>query len=201
MGAVAVDMQPRCQQNPVFDRYRAVRKWCNEELIPTWGRDGERDRGKAWGEKLQANPSTEVHTAFKRNETDNKGGISMNQLSCVVKACSFLRHSHQVITKTFESCFLRDKRVKGMICACHHNKDNRLDAPKQRLDTESAEDTSRCLLSDRAPLTVLPGNTCVFSPDLSWVWEELGCFYLWYGRTKVVIYRKPESWDETSSPE
>lgn len=97
--------------------------------------------------------------------------------------------------------FWRDKRVKGMNCACHHNKDNRLDVPKQGLDTESTEDTRRRLLSDRVPLTVLPGNTRLFSPGLSWVWEELGCFYLWYSRTKAVIYRKPESREETSSPE
>lgn len=53
--------------------------------------------------------------------------------------------------------------------ACHHNEDNRLDVPKQGLDTESTEDTRRCLLSDRAPLTVLPGNTRLSSPELSWV--------------------------------
>lgn len=62
--------------------------------------------------KKQANPCTKVHTAFKQNETDNKGGIPMNQLSCAVKACSFLKHRHQVITKTFESCFLKRQACK-----------------------------------------------------------------------------------------
>lgn len=41
MGAVAVDMQPGRQQDPVFNRYRTVRKWCNEEFIPTCSRDGK----------------------------------------------------------------------------------------------------------------------------------------------------------------
>lgn len=56
-----------------------------------------------------------------------------------------------------------------MNCACHHDKDNRLDVPKQGPDTGSSEDTRRRLLSDRAPLNVLPGNTRLSSPELSWV--------------------------------
>ena len=52
--------------------------------------------------------------------------------------------------------------------ACHHNEDNRLDVPKQGLDTGSTQDTRRCLLSDRAPLTVLPGNTRLFSPRVGY---------------------------------
>lgn len=203
MSAVAVYMQPGCQQNSVFNRYRTVRKWCNEELIPTWGRDRERDRGKVWEEKKTPSKSLyrSSHSIQAKWNWQQRENFNESIKLCGKKACSFLKHRHQVITKTFESCFLRDKRVKGMNCACHHNKDNSLDVPKQGLDTESTEDTRRCLLSDRAPLTVLPGNTCLFSPELSWVWEELGCFYLWYSRTKAVIYRKPESREETSSPE
>lgn len=125
------------------------------------------------------------------------GGGPMNQLECVVFSSTDIR----LLSRHLNHAFWRDKRVKGMNCACHHNEDKRLDVPKQGLDTERTEDTRRRFLSDRAPLTVLPGNTCFFSPELSWVWEEPGCFYLWYSRTKVVIYRKPESWEETSSAE
>lgn len=57
-----------------------------------------RSRKSMRKKKIEANPSTKVHTAFKQNETDNKGGIPMNQLSCAVKACSFLKHRHQIIT-------------------------------------------------------------------------------------------------------
>lgn len=61
----------------------------------------------------------------------------------------------------------RDRRVKGMNCACHRDKDNRLDGNKQGLDMEHTGDTRRRLVSDRAPLTVLPGNTRLFSPEWS----------------------------------
>lgn len=164
---------------------------------------GNEEKKKNYTKTKQANPSTKVHTPFKQNETDNKGGIPMNQLSCAVKACSFHKHRHRVITKAFESyAFWRDRRVKGMNCACHHNKDSRLDVPKQGLDTESTEDTRRCLLSDRAPLTVLPGNTRLFSPELSWVWEtSRDAFICDTAELKRLFIEKPESWEETSSPE
>lgn len=60
------------------------------------------------------NPSTKVHTAFKQNESDNEGGggIPMNQLGYAVEACSFLKHRHLVITKMFESCFLKRQACK-----------------------------------------------------------------------------------------
>lgn len=83
MGAVAVDVQPGRQQDPVFDRYRAVRKRRDEKFVPACGRDGEKDPGRKdehkkekEGErkKKQANPGTKVHTAFRQNETDNKRG-------------------------------------------------------------------------------------------------------------------------------
>lgn len=116
MGTVAVDVQPGRQQDPVFNRYRAVRKWCDEEFIPTCSRDGERDRGEKYEgkkKKQKTNPSTKVHSASKQNETNNKEGIPMNQLSCATKkTCSFLMHRHQVITKTFESCFLKRQACK-----------------------------------------------------------------------------------------
>lgn len=167
----------------------------------------ETETGRAIREKYEKKKNKQIPVQKFTQHSDKmelttKGEFQWINEALQYKACSFHKQRRRVITKTFESyAFQKDKRVKGMNCGCHHNKDNRLDVPKQGLDTESTENTRRCHLSDRAPLTVLPGNTRLFSPELSWVWEELGCFYLWYSRTKVVIYRKPESWEETSSPE
>lgn len=94
----------------------------------------------------------------------------MNQLSCAVAVCSSLRRRHHGggggcaggFTETFESCFSgRDRRVKGMKCACHRDKDDGLDGNKRGAWTWSAS------VSDRAPLTVLPGNSRLFSPESS----------------------------------
>lgn len=106
-----------------------------------------------------------------------------------------------VLPRRLNGAFGRDRRVKGMNRACHRDKDNGFDGNKQGLDMERTGDTRRRLLSDRAPLTVLPGNTRLFSPESSRVWVKPGCFYLWYSRTKVVIYRKSASRREASSPE
>lgn len=172
----------------------------DEEFVPTWNRDEERDRGKAWENKSAHTqiPAQKFTQHSHKTKVTTKEGIPMNQLSCARKACSFLKRRNQVITKTFESCFLKRQACK---------RDEVRLPPQWRQQAwrakagggarhKSAEDTRCCRLSDRAPLTVLPGNTGFFSPELSWVWEEPGCFYLWYSRTKVVIYRKPESREE-----
>lgn len=71
------------------------------------------------------------------------------------------------LLRRLSRAFGRDRRVKGMSCACHRDKDNGLDGNKQGLDMERTGDTRRRPVSDRAPLTVLPGNTRLFSPESS----------------------------------
>lgn len=75
------------------------------------GRGIEEKYEVGWGGDKQI-PVQKFTQHSSKNETDNKGGIPMNQLRCAVKACSFLKHRHQVITKTFESCFLRRQACK-----------------------------------------------------------------------------------------
>lgn len=48
VGAVAVDMKPGRQEDPVFDGYRAMREWRNEELVPACSRDAEGGQGGGW---------------------------------------------------------------------------------------------------------------------------------------------------------
>lgn len=91
----------RCTCSPVASRIPsliAIERCENDAMRSSFQPAGEMGEGieeKYEGKKeTQANPGTKVHTAFKQNETDNKGGIPMNQLACAVKACSFLKHRH-----------------------------------------------------------------------------------------------------------
>lgn len=45
VGAVAVDMKPGRQEDPIFDGYRAMWEWRNEKLVPACSQDAEGGRG------------------------------------------------------------------------------------------------------------------------------------------------------------
>lgn len=94
----------------------AIERCENDAMRSSFQPAVETGRGieeKSMKGRKKQNPSTKVHSASKQNETNNKEGIPMNQLSCATKkTCSFLMHRHQVITKTFESCFLKRQACK-----------------------------------------------------------------------------------------
>lgn len=115
MGAVAVDVQPGRQQDPVFYRYRTVWKWRNKEFIPTCSRDGEGLRKSMKYEKEKNKTKKTSKSQYKSSHTIQakliwqlKGGGSNES----IKLCGFLKHQHQVITKTFESRFLKRQACK-----------------------------------------------------------------------------------------
>lgn len=103
----------RVARSPTGSRLSPLSNGAKTRRLGVHSNLRQTERGReGWRRKYEANPRPKVHTALRQNQSDNKGGIPMNQLSCAVKACSSLEHGHQVITKISESRFPKRQACK-----------------------------------------------------------------------------------------